>query len=365
MIAIDKVSCRAGQHSISDVSFTVNDGEYFTILGPTGAGKTMLLECIAGLRETQSGRIMVNGDDISNKPPEQRKFGYVPQDHVLFPFHNVRDNIFFGCGNITSENIKKLDELSKLFRIEGILERMPQQLSGGEKQRVSLVRALVRNPAILLLDEPYSSIDEGLRKKLWIDMREIHKDLSTTVIHITHDLEEAFTLSNKMAVLIDGKIAQCGSRESIFYSPANKQVAGFLGIRNIFTGTVKSADKNTDRIVVECPYDIVTPWREGIREGMKIEFCVFPQEIKIIKSWREIRKSLEDNVFEGKIVNVIPHGVSFTLYFKIIRPLGGEEEFDFEINIPSANFMKLSLTNGSDIRVALRKNAINVFAHAG
>lgn len=362
MVKLEKMSCRSGNFLISAVSLEVDKGDYFTILGPTGAGKTILLECMAGLRKALKGRIFCKDEDITSLPPEKRKFGYVPQDYVLFPFLNVRDNILFGLSNKNNGTGIEIDKLTGVFRIDNLLERMPGELSGGEKQRVAIVRALARRPEVLLMDEPYSSIDESLRKKLWLEMKAIHNEFGTTVIHITHDLEEAYTLSSKIAVLIGGKIEQESSKDEVFYNPKNRRVAAFMGFRNIFNGRVRVIDSENDKMIIELEnYQIVTPLGNGVKIGERIEFCVLPQEIKVLREGREARDSLKDNVFEGRIENVIPHGVSYTIFFKITGKGKSEGKYDFEINLPYYNFVRLNLSVGSIIKTALRKNAIRVF----
>ncbi|RMF98513.1 MAG: ABC transporter ATP-binding protein [Candidatus Schekmanbacteria bacterium] len=361
MVKLQSLSCCEGNFLLSDINLHMEKGEYFTILGPTGSGKTILLECIAGLRKITEGTIYFKGKDISHIPPEKRNFAYVPQDFVLFPFLNVFENILFGMKNV--DKVKaKVNEFAEIFRIKELFQRKPEELSGGEKQRVAIVRALVRESELLLLDEPYSSIDESLRKKLWFEMREIHNRFGTTVIHITHDLEEAYTLSDKIAVLIDGRIEQEALKDDVFYNPVNKTVASFMGFRNILNGRIKEIDKEDNKMVIalEC-YEVITPFFEGFKLGDKVEFCVLPQEIKILRDGREIRESLKDNVFSGRIENVIPHGVSHTIYFKIKGEGETTEQYDFEINIPYYNFLRLNLAVGSSIRVAMRKNAIKVF----
>ncbi len=362
MVKLENISCKTGNFVLSNITLSADNGEYFTILGPTGSGKTILLECVAGIRNISKGNILYKNKNIVNLPPEKRKFGYVPQDYVLFPFLNVRENILFGLSDENGNRRQDLNWLAGIFRIENLLERMPDDLSGGEKQRVAIVRALIRKPDVLLMDEPYSSIDESLRKKLWLEMKTIHNDFGTTVIHITHDLEEAYTLSSKIAVLIKGKIEQESPRDEVFYNPRNRTVATFMGFRNIFTGRVETIDTEKKKMTIDLKnYRIITPSINGIKCGDNVEFCVLPQEIKILRRDREVRDSLKDNVFEGKIVNVVPHGISHTIYFKIKGKFESPEKYDFEINLPYFNFVRLNLSVGSIVNVAIRKNAIKVF----
>ncbi|MEF8787640.1 MAG: ATP-binding cassette domain-containing protein, partial [Planctomycetota bacterium] len=185
MIELQHISCTAGDFELQDVNLSVPRGGYSVLLGPTGAGKSVLLECIAGLLDHE-GRVCVHGRDVTDVPPEEREIGYVPQDYVLFPFLSVRDNILFPLRRrgLQDESYReRFEELVEMLRIGDILHRRPGTLSGGESARVALARALVTQPRVLLLDEPYSSLDAGLRRRIWLEMKEVQKHFSATTIH--------------------------------------------------------------------------------------------------------------------------------------------------------------------------------------
>ncbi|UCD83208.1 MAG: ABC transporter ATP-binding protein, partial [Deltaproteobacteria bacterium] len=237
----------------------------------------------------------------------------------------------------------------------------PRNLSGGEKQRVALARALATEPQFLLLDEPYSSIDAGMRHQLWVQMHNLHRELKKTCLHITHDLEEAFTLGEMIAVMINGRIEQVGKPEEVFYHPRNQEVARLLELGNILSGKVEEIDRTGDWIKVKCNnYYLTLPCHDGVQTNKEISFCIAPHEIKIIREGRPIRDSLKDNLFKGRIVNSVSHGMSYTLYFKI-GDLRDTDRYDFEAKLPAYNYLKLNLAEGKEITVSLRKKAIHIF----
>ncbi|MBI2859970.1 MAG: ABC transporter ATP-binding protein [Chloroflexi bacterium] len=236
MIEIKGLSIQLGDFSLSDINLEVQDREYFVILGPTGAGKTVLIECIAGLRHIQKGEVWLGGVNVTRLPPEERGIGYVPQDYVLFPFLNVAQNIAFGLrrGKRPRQEIAdRVDQLSRLLGISSLLERSPRSLSGGEKQRVALARALAPSPRLLLLDEPLSSLDQQTSKRLRLELRRIHQDTGIATVHITHNQAEAEELAGRIAVINRGRIEQVGSPADVFFYPGNQAVSDFIGAPNI------------------------------------------------------------------------------------------------------------------------------------
>ena len=365
MIRIEKLRLAAGSFRLRDVSLEIGDGQYGVLIGPTGSGKTLLMECVAGLRAVDGGEIFLGGRPVTQVPPEARGVGYVPQDWALFPFMPVVDNITIGFKfkrTPPGEARETFERLTAMLNLGPLLGRMPAHLSGGERQRVALARALAVNPDVLLLDEPFASLDSGTRGQLGAEMNALHRRLKKTCLHITHDLEEAFSLGEIVVVIIDGKIEQAGAREDVFYRPRNRAVASFLGLRNIFTGTVTALDPGAGKATVRCgAYDLIVPVSESLREGRDICFCIPPQEIKIIREQRPIRDELLDNLFPGKISGVISHGLTHTIYFRISPPGDSGGDHDFEIRVPTYTFQKLDLHEGKTIRVSLRRKAFTVF----
>jgi len=236
MIEIKNLSLHVGSFSLKDISLTVGDREYFVILGPTGAGKTILLECIAGLHYVKQGEIWVDGNEVTRLTPEERHVGYVPQDYVLFPFLNVLGNIIFGLRqtkNSKTEVQERVTALADLLGISHLLNRDTRSLSGGEKQRVALARALAPYPKILLLDEPLSNLDLQTSKYLRLELRRIHKELGVTTLHITHNQVEAEEMADRIAILNMGMLEQVGTPQEVFFYPKNEAVCDFIGALNI------------------------------------------------------------------------------------------------------------------------------------
>ncbi|MFQ6120948.1 MAG: ABC transporter ATP-binding protein, partial [Methanosarcinales archaeon] len=325
MINIKNLEVQLGAFKINNINLTIKKGEYFGILGPTGSGKTVLLNCIAGLNNKQikKGEIWINNKKVTKLPPEERKIGYVPQNPTLFPFLNVQENIAFGLKlkNKSEEIKEKVLSMAKLLRISHLLQRMPNTLSGGESQRVALARALVIEPKLLLLDEPFSALDPSIKQKLWLELKNIINKLGVTTLHVTHDFEEAFILSDRIAVLCKGNILQVGNREDIFYRPNNKTLAKFIGTRNIFEAKVISIRRelkelqlywNGFNIIAPIPYNY---GYKSLLYGEKVGFCIRPEHVIIIRKDRPIRENLRENLFSGNIVTEIPRGSIYTLFF--------------------------------------------------
>jgi molybdate/tungstate transport system ATP-binding protein len=221
----------------------VEAGEYVVIVGPTGSGKTLLLETIAGFHVYQSGAVYIDGVDVTMWPPEKRNIGYMPQSQSLFPNMTVKDNIEFGLKmrKIGSfEQTKRSADIMELLDIRHLATRSPQSLSGGEKQKVALARALVLQPGILLLDEPMSSVDALAQRDVMDCLRTLHKSLGTTFVHVTHNHEEAGFLADKIGIMFDGRFSQVGATVDVYARPSSSEVARFLGFDNIFQGVTTS-----------------------------------------------------------------------------------------------------------------------------
>lgn len=236
MIEIHSLSMNLGNFSLKNINLYVEKGEYFVLIGPTGAGKTTLLECIAGLKMKYTGKITINGRDVSKLPPEKRKIGYVPQECLLFPFLNVFENIAFGLKKgktPRTEVSKRVKNIAEIIGIKHLLPRQISSLSGGEKQRVSLARAVVVQPEVLLLDEPLGSIDLKTAKLLRLQLKNIQKKMGITTIHVTHNQIEAEELADRIGVIFQGKIEQIGKAEEIFFCPSNENVSELIGSPNI------------------------------------------------------------------------------------------------------------------------------------
>lgn len=236
MIEIKNLSLHLSNFSLNDISLSIGDKEYFVILGPTGAGKTLLIECLAGLRRINQGEIWLNEKKVTHLAPEERDIGYVPQDYVLFPFLNVAENIAFGLRpsqHAKTDMRERVKNLSDLLGISHLLHRDTHSLSGGEKQRVALARALAPSPKILLLDEPLSNLDMQTAKRLRLELRRTHQKLGITTLHITHNQPEAEEIADRIAILNMGRLEQVGKPKEVFFYPKNEAVADFIGTPNI------------------------------------------------------------------------------------------------------------------------------------
>jgi len=226
---------------IKDVNMNVRRGEYFVVMGPTGAGKTLLLQLIAGIHYPDSGKIILENVDVTHLSPEERSIGYVPQNYALFPHMSVRENIAYGLRvrRYPKEEIKKLvRRLSEELGIENLLDRRVSTLSGGEQQRVALARALAIEPKLLLLDEPLSALDAKMVEEIRDYLKKLRRSIGFTAIHVTHDFIEAVDLGDRMAVMFDGRILQVGRPIEVINWPKNELVASFTGVKNILKGRV-------------------------------------------------------------------------------------------------------------------------------
>ena len=228
-----------GTRAVDGVSVTIEEGEFFSLLGPSGCGKTTSLRMIAGFESPDEGRIRVRGQDITALPPEKRNMGMVFQNYALFPHRTVAENVAFGLRmrNAPKPDISaRVKQALAMVRLEGLEDRRPSQLSGGQQQRVALARAIVINPTVLLCDEPLGALDKKLRQAMQFELKELHRRLGLTLVYVTHDQEEALTMSDRIAVMRAGRIAQLGTPREIYDRPRTRFVADFIGDTNILDG---------------------------------------------------------------------------------------------------------------------------------
>ena len=281
---------------LKTVNQEVRAGEFFTLLGPSGCGKTTLLRIIAGLEIPTSGNVILGTDDITSLPANKRHVNMVFQSYALFPHLSIYENIAFGLRSrkINPDDIKRrVEEGIEMLGLGAMRDRMPDQLSGGQKQRVSLARALVNEPDILLLDEPMSALDAKLRAQVQEDLRRLQRKLGTTFIMVTHDQDEALVCSDRIAVMNEGQIVQCGTPEEVYDYPCNKFVAEFLGAANMI-----KAKRGTGGVETELGFfhlDKMPDWSEGL-------ITIRPEWIKIRETQPErngILATVEDSVYRG------------------------------------------------------------------
>ncbi|MCD6415583.1 MAG: ABC transporter ATP-binding protein [Planctomycetes bacterium] len=242
MLELHGISKRWNDFSVREIELRIEEGEYFVLLGPSGAGKSLLLELIAGFHTPDTGRIALNGRDVTDLAPERRRMGFVYQDNMLFPHRSVRGNIAYGPrlrglpGPAVEETVRRL---AAMLRIEGLLRRRPDTLSAGQKQRVGIARALAARPRALLMDEPLASLDPPAQRSLRGELKRVHAETGVTVLHVTHDQREAAELGRRIGVMREGRIVQVGEPGAIFETPRDHFVAEFTGARNIYTATAR------------------------------------------------------------------------------------------------------------------------------
>jgi putative spermidine/putrescine transport system ATP-binding protein len=238
-----------GMTAVDGVNLTVESGEFLTLLGPSGSGKTTTLMMIAGFTPPTSGDICLDGTSITSSPPEHRDIGVVFQSYALFPHMTVFENVAFPLRMRSSgkeEMRTRVNRTLEMVQLSGLGDRLPKQLSGGQQQRVALARAMVFDPRILLMDEPLGALDKKLREHMQFELKRLHKDLGTTIIYVTHDQEEALTMSDRIALMNNGHIEQLGSAEDLYNEPVNHFVADFIGESNLFSGTWVSEGEFVD-----------------------------------------------------------------------------------------------------------------------
>ena len=289
---------------VEDFNLTVKKGEFVTFLGPSGCGKTTTLRMIAGFDLPTEGQILLNGEDISQLPPNKRPINTVFQRYALFPHLNVYDNIAFGLNlkHLPEHEIReKVRNVLEVVDLEGFEERRISTLSGGQQQRIAIARAIVNEPDILLLDEPLGALDLKMRKEMQLELKAMHDQLGITFIYVTHDQEEALTMSDKVVVMSDGMIQQTGTPEEIYNEPKNAFVADFIGESNIFEGrmaasmTVRFLGFPFPWALLEGDNEIVIQSTRSARVGDRIGMCIEPDGIHVMPAGVLV------NVFDGEI----------------------------------------------------------------
>ena len=240
--------------AVDDVSFEIKEGEFFSLLGPSGCDKTTLLRLLAGFEYPTSGNLLIDGTDITALPPDKRPTNMVFQNYAIFPHLNVEKNIQFGLrklGLSNDEIDKRVKDVLLLVKLEGYEERFSNQLSGGQRQRVALARALVRQPKVLLLDEPLGALDKKLRDEMQLELRTLQKNIGITFVFVTHDQQEAISMSDRVAVMNDGKIQQLSAPNELYKNPENIFVSDFIGETNFLKAETKSSDGEFINVSIE------------------------------------------------------------------------------------------------------------------
>ena len=290
---------------VKKLNLDVQEGEFLTMLGPSGCGKTTTLRMIAGFEYPTGGRIFLEGQDVDDKKPNERNVNTVFQNYALFPHMNVFDNIAFGLveKKVKKDEIRRrVEEMIRLVRLDGMEKRMPSQMSGGQKQRVAIARALVNQPKVLLLDEPLGALDLKLRKQMQGELKHLQKRLGITFIYVTHDQEEALTRSDRIAVMNNGYLEQVGTPEEVYNHPQTKFVADFIGESNIIEGYIEHMTKDSIEVTMESGKAVIH--ESGYRLEEMVYLCVRPENLKIttdaVEGFR-FRGQVREHIFIGSI----------------------------------------------------------------
>jgi spermidine/putrescine transport system ATP-binding protein len=301
-------------HVVHDLNLTIYEGEFLTMLGPSGCGKTTILRMIGGFEEPTGGEILVEGENVEDKEPFERNVNTVFQSYALFPHLNIAQNIAYGLKmkKVPKSEIKvRVDEMLSLVQLSGYEKRYPNQLSGGQKQRVAIARALINNPRVLLLDEPLGALDMKLRKEMQLELKNLQKKLGITFIYVTHDQEEALTMSDRIAIMNKGYLDQIDTPEGIYEKPRTKFVADFIGESNIFDATIREKKENQVSIYLEAGMALgLVPGNIKFDLAEMVYACVRPEKVLFSKEEVKgfhIQGVVKEQIYVGNIIksNVI------------------------------------------------------------
>ncbi|MCL9816053.1 ABC transporter ATP-binding protein [Natronocalculus amylovorans] len=338
-IELDTISKRYGETTaVDEISLQVSDGEFFTLVGPSGCGKTTTLRLIAGFESQTSGAIRFDGREMTGVPPEERGVGVVFQNYALFPHMTVAKNIAYGLrftdppGGVSVGD--RVTELLELVDLPGMGDRDPEALSGGQQQRVALARALAPGPDLLLLDEPMSALDAQLREQLRVQIKQIQSELGITTVYVTHDQEEALSISDRVAVLNGGGVEQIATPQTIYREPQTPFVANFIGDNNLFTGTVEQVAAGTARVsVAQTVVHIGVSADHSLTTGDRVTFCIRPEQLQVqtqeTTATNQLVASVVESEFLGETTRVHLTWKKQELRLRTTDPLAGEVTVTF------------------------------------
>jgi spermidine/putrescine ABC transporter ATP-binding subunit len=315
-VRLVSVTKRYGRiEAVRDLTLEVDAGEFVTLLGPSGSGKTSTLMMVAGHELPDAGEITIDDRDVTRVPAHQRDIGMVFQHLALFPHLSVAANVAFPLRmrhRPTRETAERVAAALSLVRLDGVAERYPRQLSGGQQQRVALARALVFGPSILLMDEPLSALDKQLREEMQIEIRRLQQRLGITTLYVTHDQKEALTLSDRIALLNGGRVAQVGTPEALYDRPRNRFVAGFVGESNFLAGQVCEVARGECRLVLRGGLVLTAPAVPGIQPGARVTAAVRPEAVQVGE-----QVGADFNRAEGVIEQVVYYGEARRLVVRL------------------------------------------------
>ncbi len=345
MIKIENLHIQLGGFDLHDINLHIEENDFFMLMGPSGAGKTILLEAIAGLVPVKSGRIKVAGQDITQLPPEKRGISIVYQDYALFPHLTVANNIRYGLRFQKiekSEGVQRLDQLLKLLNLQHLANRSPETLSGGEQQRVAMARALIVNPRVLLLDEPLSALDPRLREEFRPILKRLQQQSTATILMVTHDFAEALALGHRGAIVNAGQIEQSGSMEELFQRPQSTMVADFVGMKNLFAVTILEETARIKNLQIQLGHS------HDRGEGF---IAIRPEDI--VLSTEQLQSSMR-NSFQGRISQIISQG----FYYEVHVTVDG---INFCALVTKGALLEMELQEGKEIYLFFKSTAIHTF----
>lgn len=345
---------------IEHVDLRVEDGEFLTLLGPSGCGKSTLLRMIGGFEEPTTGQIILSGRDVTDLPPQKRNVNMMFQDYALFPHMTVGQNIAYGLkmrGIGKAQARRKAESTLELVSLSDKIDQMPHQMSGGQRQRVALARAIVREPKVLLLDEPLSALDANLREQMQIELKHIHDKLGITFIMVTHDQTEALVMSDRLIVMESGRIAQDGTPQDLYERPATPYVANFIGTTNFLPARI-TARNGTDTHVETGGRSLRTRY-ESVPAQDSIQIGIRPEKARLLTDAN--LEQAADNVLFGRVVECIYHGNSLRTTIR----LPDAQEFHVDAMLPTVMARSLFPEPGTEVGISIDPDNILMFAREG
>jgi putative spermidine/putrescine transport system ATP-binding protein len=359
MVRLEKASKSYGDvTALAEVDLSVEEGEFVTLLGPSGSGKTTMLNLIAGMIAPTSGRIFINGQDATETPPNKRGLGMVFQNYALMPHMTIFENVAFPLRvrkRPNDEIQSKVTQVLDLVHLPHVANRKPRELSGGQQQRVALARCIVYNPSIILMDEPLGALDKKLREQMQLELKRIHTDLGITMLYVTHDQEEALTMSDRIVLLNEGQIEQMGAPDDLYFNPRSVFAADFLGNSNLIDATIEEAGANGTASIAS-GHTIRTKASPIATPGAKIKIMMRPENINVVREGDD--SSRFDNHVTGSAIDSIILGGVIKHYVRL-------KDDSTIVAQELTRSGRRALTPGQDVRLAWRREDTLVLPLAG